>query len=92
MQPDISFFDNWMAMTDIQALRCVEYLTQNIAQYKITVTPDGIVRIGDRVMIWPTKVEKYRYGYTINSRLFYDEFDRGLVRRLYKKCKLAAGR
>ncbi len=90
MQADIAFFDNWTAMTDIQALRCVEYLTQNITQYKITVTPHGIVHIGDRVMIVPAKLEKHKYSYEINSRLFYDGFDRDLVRRLYKKCKLAA--
>ncbi len=87
MQQDIDFFDNWAAMTDIQALRCIEYLTQNIAQYKITVTPHGIVHIGDRVMIVPAKLEKHKYSYEINSRLFYDDFDRDLVRRLYKKCK-----
>ncbi len=92
MQADIAFFDNWAAMTDIQALRCVEYLTQNITQYKITVTPHSGIYIGDRVTITPTKLEKYKYGYTINSRLFYMDFDRDLVRRLYKKCKLAACR
>lgn len=89
MQADIAFFDNWTAMTDIQALRCVEYLIKNHTQYKINVTR-GVINIGNLVIISPTKLEKYKYGYTINSRLFYNGFDRDLVRRLYKKCKLAA--
>ena len=87
MAQEYVFPDDWNAMTDIQALKTIEYLCANYSKYKIKMIDVDTVGIGKNIQVTYGVTENSRIKiYKINGREFEHLFDKILVSKLVKSC------